>query len=208
MLTMEQTVPIATLLNTHLEEAVAILATAFGDSPLARYCFADQRENRDRAVRAYARLAGARRTAAGGRHLVAFHDERPVAVVGIAPPESAPLPTAILTRWSWFAALVGPQAAARIEAIERVIERHRPSAPHSTLGALGILPAAQDRGAERALLDMARDYATFHPATTGIYAVAVMPEGVAHYERAGYRVVGREAVADLTISCLFQSRAA
>jgi hypothetical protein len=54
MLTMEQTASIASSLNTRLEAAVGVLAGAFGDSPLARYCFADQPENRGRAVRAYA----------------------------------------------------------------------------------------------------------------------------------------------------------
>ena len=206
MLIMERTTSIATLLDTHLEEAIAILAGAFGDSPLARYCFADQEGYYDQAVRACVHLACARRAAAGGAHLVAYHNEQLVGIAGIIPPEPGPLPTALRARWTWFAAVVGPQAAGRIEGIERAIERHRPSAPHCTLGALGVLPAAGGRGAGRALLDAAHAYAGSHPSATGVYAVAATPEGVACYERAGYRVVGREGLDGPTISRLFRPR--
>jgi GNAT superfamily N-acetyltransferase len=204
MLTMEQTISIASLLNSRLESAVGVLAGAFDDSPLARYCFEDQAENYHRALRAYIRLAGARRAAAGGTHLAAFRDEQLVGVAGVLPPRQKPLTDGLRAQWNWYAAVIGPQAAGRIERIEQAIELRRPAAPHCTIGEIGVLPGATGEGAGRALLDAAHDFAAYQPGSTGVYAVAASPEGVAFFERNGYRLLGRENLEGLQLFFLFR----
>jgi GNAT superfamily N-acetyltransferase len=204
MLTLAHTAPIATRPDVGLQAAAGILAGAFIDTPLARYCFADRGGDLAGVVRAYARLACARHLGAGGAHLGAYHDGQLVGVAGVRPPAPGPLPAVPRAHWRWFAAVVGLRAVERIEQVERVIARYRPAEPHCTLGAFGVLPVAGGRGAGGALLAAVHAYAASRPATAGVYAVATVPDSAAFFARAGYRVVGQETLGGLTIACLFR----
>ena len=169
-----------------------------------RYCFADQGHYYERAVRALVRFNCEQRAATGGIHLGVYEDGALVGVAGIAPTGEAPMPTAFQSRWGWFAALIGPQATARIERFGQLTEQHRLPMLYLSLSALGVLPEAQGRGHGRALLDATHALAETHPFTDGVYLDTETAANVALCEHVGYRVVSREQLDDLTIWCMFR----
>jgi GNAT superfamily N-acetyltransferase len=187
-----------------LEEASGVLARAFHNYPVVRYCLADQAEYYDRAVRALMRFNCERRAATGGMHLGVYDAGRLVGVAGISSPEELPMPASLVSRWTWLAAVIGPQAVARLERFGEVTERHRLPMPHLTLNVLGVLPEMQGRGYGKALLDATHALAESHPFTDGVYLDTETPSNVALYEHVGYRVVCREQLDELTIWCMFR----
>ena len=93
---------VRTIPVNQLEEASSLLALAFMDYPVMRYCFADQAEYYERAVRALFHFNCERRAATGGAHLGVYEGGALVGVAGIAPTGEAPLPAALQSRWGWF----------------------------------------------------------------------------------------------------------
>ena len=69
---------------------------------------------------------------------------------------------------------------------------------------LGVLPGYQGQGHGGALLDAVHALAEPHPTATGVYLDTETEKNVGLYERFGYRVVGREQLADLPIWCMFR----
>lgn len=187
-----------------LDEASSLLAHAFMDYPAMRYIFADQGEYYERAVRALFRFNCERRAATGGSHLGVYEDNALVGVAGIAPTGETPLPAALQSRWSWFVALIGPQAADRLARFSHLTEQHRLPMLYLSLAVLGVLPEAQGRGYGRMLLDATHALAEAHPFTDGVYLDTESAANVALYEHVGYRVVSREQLEDLTIWCMFR----
>jgi GNAT superfamily N-acetyltransferase len=190
--------------SDQLEEASSVLARAFINYPVMRFCFADQGEYYNRAVRALFRFNCDRRAATGGMHLGVYDADRLVGVAGISAPGELPVPTSIVSRWAWLAAVLGPQATKRLERFGEATERQRLPMPHLTLDALGVLPGLQGRGYGRALLDATHALAESHPYTDGVYLDTESPSNVDLYEHVGYRMVGREQLDDLTIWCMFR----
>jgi ribosomal protein S18 acetylase RimI-like enzyme len=195
---------IRTIPADQLDEAAGVLAQSFMDYPVMRYCFADQGHYYERAVRALFRFNCERRAASGGVHLGAYEDGALVGVAGIAPTGEAPMSAAFQSRWGWFEALIGPQATARVERFSQLTEQHRLPMLYLSLSVLGVLPEAQGRRHDRALLDATHALAETHPFTDGVYLDTETAANVALYERFGYRVVSREQLDDLTIWCMFR----
>jgi GNAT superfamily N-acetyltransferase len=190
--------------SDQLEEASSVLARAFHDYPVSRYCFADQGGYYDRAVRALFRFNCDRRAAIGGIHLGVYDGDRLVGVAGISQPDEQPLPAALVSRWTWLAAVLGPQAVDRLERFGEVTARHRLPMPHLTLDVLGVLPELHGRGYGRALLDATHALAEAHPYTDGVYLDTETASNVGLYEHVGYRLVCREQLDELTIWCMFR----
>ena len=114
------------------------------------------------------------------------------------------MPAALQSRWGWFAALIGPQATARLGRFIQLTEQHRLPVLYLSLAVLGVLPEARGRGHGRALLDATHALAETHPFTDGVYLDTETASNVALYEHCGYRVVSREQLDDLTIWCMFR----
>lgn len=190
--------------DAQLEEASSVLARAFIDYPAMRYCFADQGDYYSRAVRALFRFNCERRAATSGLHLGVYDDDQLIGVAGITAPGELPVHATIVSRGAWLAAVLGPQATARLERFNAATERHRLPMPHLTLNALGVLPSHQGRGYGRALLDATHALAESHPYTDGVYLDTELASNVALYEHVGYRVVSREQLGDLPIWCMYR----
>jgi ribosomal protein S18 acetylase RimI-like enzyme len=204
MLTLATTGMIQTLPAAQIEAASEVLARAFIDYPVTRYCLADQGDYYERAVRALFRLNCLERAATGGQHLGAYQGDRLVGVAAIALPEEAPPPDDLLAKWGWFAAVVGPQVMERFGRFKELTERNRPHLPHFTLNLIGVLPQARGEGHGGTLLDAVHARAEAHPLASGVYLDTETESNVALYEHFGYRVISREQLDDLPIWCMFR----
>jgi ribosomal protein S18 acetylase RimI-like enzyme len=191
--------------DDQLDGAVEVLARAFADYPVMRYCFADQGANYDWAVREVCRLTCMRWRATGGFLLGRQHAGQLVAVAtGSLPPERRPAPADLDQQFERFIVQIGEGAAERLDAFEGLVDRHRPAAPYFFLNVIGVLPEAQGQGHARALLDVVHAQCAAHPTATGVYLDTEVLGNVALYERFGYRIVGQERLDDLDIWCMFR----
>ncbi len=189
-------------------EAAAVLALAFARDPLMRYVFADGAAGYRRALHALFRFSCAVRFDLDWPLLGVVQDARLIGVAGVTEPEDRPWPASLAATYEQYKALVGPRAAARFERYAELAEAHRPSRPHYSLGVIGVRPDARGRGYGRALLAALHALSEAHPTSTGVYLDTEHPANLSFYEHHGYRVIGREALGDVTIWCLFRPNGA
>lgn len=174
-----------------IDDACAVLADAFADSPWTRWTVdADRHGAR---IEALQRLAMERLALPFGEVWVACDGQVIVGVAMWMLPD-VEVPAEVLLEVDPIQeSLEGVRhAASRIA--EAAAAHLRPSEPHYFLGTVGVRLDRQRRGIGAALLQPVLDRATAEGAC--VYLETSTSENVAFYERLGYRVTGEQETPD------------
>ena len=91
---------------------------------------------------------------------------------------------------------MGAAARARYEAFGAAWETFTVHEPQVHLNMIGVARSHRGQGLGRVLLDAVHGMSQDHPLSTGVSLTTEDPANVPLYEHVGYRVVGRQTVAE------------
>jgi ribosomal protein S18 acetylase RimI-like enzyme len=183
--------------------AVGALGRAFGGDPLMAYFFAGSPREVDACVADFLSILLRVRLALGMPALVLAESGRLLgAAMGYDVTRPA-WPEALGAEWRRFEAAT-PGLAGRLAEYEAISAGFEPGDPHFYLGVIGVDPAAQGRGAGRALLDAFCDASRAEAKSAGVYLETGSPSSLAFYLRNGFEVRGEGRLGTTSLWCLYR----
>lgn len=184
--------------------AVEVLAASFYEYPVWTYTLSDAGPEYDVRVRNLVGFFCDFRFGQGWPVLGAREGDELVGVALLSAPGGEPPAAAMQLQQARLQELLGPAAAARIEAYETVSEGLKLDQPHYLLGMLGVLPSRQGQGVGRLLLDHVHRISASDPESTGVCLSTEDPANVPFYERAGYVVTGEADIRGIHTWAMFR----
>lgn len=185
-------------------DVVAVLVEAFHDYPVMRYTLKDAGDDYEGRLNELVTYLTESRLARGYPVLGVEVGRRLTAAANLTPPERAPAPPELKTRWEQLREHLGDPAIARFEAFADATERFAPRTPHYEIGMIGVRDAARGTGHARLLLEAIHELSATDPVSTGVALTTETPDNLSLYEYFGYEVLGFVDVEELRTWTLFR----
>lgn len=188
----------------NLDDAINVLSQALAGDPLFAFLFEKSNASFRGSLTELFRFSCEVRFDLGWPLLGCVSKSRLVGVAGLSEPEQKPWPESLERTYDRFRAIVGSEAAQRLERYSELADSCRPKSPHFYLGVLGIHPAFQGGGFGGLLMKEVLTLSESHPRSIGVGVDTENAINVPFYERFGYSLVDKLELGEMEIWCMFR----
>jgi ribosomal protein S18 acetylase RimI-like enzyme len=182
--------PVEAMPSAADEQAVEVLAEAFGDYPMLRYLIGVEGDAFAGRLRVLLTFFVAARRARAEPLLGVRADDGWAAVALATLPDAVAPPGALDAARERTWALLGAAARARYEDLGRRWQRLAVAEPHLHLNLVGVRSAHRGRGLGFALVQTVVDRSRSHPTSCGVSLTTETEANVGFYQALGFEVRG------------------
>ena len=187
--------------SSDLDETLGRLVAAFAHDPIMGFLLETGLGYRERVTQFFSLLMRARMAlnvpVLVARDIAGIHG----AAMGYTT-ESPAWPTDIADEWDRFEKAI-PGMTDRMAVYEAITATGERSAPHYSLGVIGVAPELHGLGIGTQLLKSFCDLSASDPLSSGVYLETAKASNVRFYERAGFVEIGRGSLGAATLWCMF-----
>jgi len=171
-----------------LDEAVAVLESAFTDYPVFTFVLPPRTEDRDAKLTAVMRYYAMRRLSRGWPAFALQVSGAFRAIILANPPRHAPVPAEVLAMEEALIETLGADAEARRRRYETQSDLGEPGVPHFFVGMLAVHPDSRGRGYAKRLLEHVHTLSLADPDSGGVALATESADNLPLYRHLGYRV--------------------
>jgi ribosomal protein S18 acetylase RimI-like enzyme len=189
-----------------VEEAAAVVATAFARDPHMAYFFGPEGGERQLLVEEFFSVLMSARLALAMPVMVLKTGTEIAGLVMGYDTRRPDWPVEFEHRWDRLCAK-SADAADHFARNDALCEKHKPKEPHYYLGVVGVHRAWQGKGAGRLLIDAFVERSASNSASAGVFIETANPANASWYQRLGFRLLGTEPMDEnTTVWCLFKPK--
>lgn len=180
--------------RARLDEAVAVLASAFSDYPVFTFVLPPGTPDRHEKLASLLHFYAMSRLARDWPLLAMEQDGRFIAIVAANPARRGPAPAELLAEEQRLVDVLGAAAEARRRHYEAESDAGEPNVPHFFIGMIGVHPGARGNGYAKALMERIHALSLDDADSRGVALSTESESNLPFYERLGYRVTAEADV--------------
>jgi ribosomal protein S18 acetylase RimI-like enzyme len=202
----ERTDDLVDIPHERLDEAVAVLTTAFENDPAIRWLFEPGAAPYAECLDALFRFACLVRLELDWPLYGIEMDGRLAGVLGVTMPGDDAWPESLQQIYAGLGETVGQESIRRLETYSELADHDRPKEPHLHVGMVAVDPGFQGKGIGRQLLEEIQRMSEEHPESIGVALDTENPPNLDFYQRCGYVIVAEHRLEDaITVWNLFRA---